>query len=102
MATGEKPETKWAHDQETSFKIGVRRNKLLGLWAAELKGMSGAAAEAYAKEVVKATFNKPGEKGVFKTVMADLRDKGVDVSEQRVRKEMSDLLEVARKQIVGD
>ena len=51
---------------------------------------------------MKATFNKPGEKGVFKTVMADLRDKGVDVSEQRVRKEMSDLLEVARKQIVGD
>ena len=46
MATGEKPETKWAHDQETSFKIGVRRNKLLGLWAAELKGMSGAAARS--------------------------------------------------------
>ena len=101
MATEKAIEAKWIHDQETTFKIGVRRNKLLGLWAAELIGVSGAEAEAYAKGVVEADFNKRGEKGVFETVMADLKDKGVDVSEHRVRKEMSDLLEVAREQIVG-
>ena len=95
-------EAKWAQDQETTFKIGVRRNKLLGLWAAELMGVNGAAAQTYAKEVVEADFKEPGEEDVFEKVMADLKDKGVDVSEHRVRKEMSDLLEVAREQIVGD
>ena len=88
-------EAKWAQDQETTFKIGVRRNKLLGLWAAELMGVSGAAAETYAKEVVESDFREPGEEDVFEKVMADLKDKGVDVSEHRVRKEMSDLLERA-------
>ena len=106
MATFEKrekaQEAKWAHDQETTFKIGVRRNKLLGLWAAELMGVSGTAAEAYAKEVVEADFNKRGEEDAFEKVMADLKDKGVDVSEHRVRNERSDLLEIAREQIVGD
>ena len=103
MATREKAqEDRWAHDQETTFKIGVRRNKLLGLWAAEMMGVSGTAAEDYAKEIVQADFKKAGEKGVFETVMADLKDKGVDVSEHQVRKEMSELLDVAREQIVGD
>ncbi len=106
MATFEKrekaQEATWVHDQETTFKIGVRRNKLLGLWAAELMGVSGAAAEAYAKEVVESDFKDPGEEDVLEKVMADLKDKGVDISEHRVRKEMSDLLEVAREQIVGD
>ena len=103
MATREKAqEDRWAHDQETTFKIGVRRNKLLGLWAAELMGVSGTAAEDYAKKVVEADFNKRGEEDAFGKVMADLKDKGVDLSEDRVRQERSDLLEVAREQIVGD
>ena len=106
MATFDKREkaheAKWAHDQETTFKIGVRRNKLLGLWAAELMGMSGAAADAYAKEVVASDFKAPGEEDVFEKVMTDLKGKGGDVSEHRVRKEMSDLLEVARAQIVDN
>ena len=93
-------EAKWAHDQETTFKIGVRRNKLLGLWAAELMDLSGAAAEAYAKEVVESDFKEPGEEDGFEKVMEDLQEKGVEISEHRVRKEMSDLLEVAREQIV--
>ena len=94
-------EAKWAQDQEMTFRIGVRRNKLLGLWAADLMGVNGAAAETYAKEVVEADFKEPGEEDVFEKVMADLKDKGVDVSEHRVRKEMSDLLEVARDQIAS-
>ena len=94
-------EAKWAHDQETTFKIGVRRNKLLGLWAAELMGVDGAAAEAYAKEVIESDFKEPGEEDVFEKVWDDLKKKGVDISEHRVRKEMSDLLEVAREQIVS-
>ena len=64
-------------------------------------GVNGAAAKTYAKEVVEADFKEPGEEDVFEKVMADLKDKGVDVSEHRVRKEMSDLLEVARDQIAS-
>lgn len=92
-------EAKFKRDEELKFKATARRNKLLGLWAAEKMGLSGADAEAYAKEVVKADFERPGDEDVFEKVFGDFQAKGVDVSEHIVRKQMLDLLEDAVAQI---
>jgi hypothetical protein len=90
-------ERKFAHDEELRFKSFARRNKLLGMWAAELLGKSGADAEAYAKEVVLADFEQAGDDDVLRKVAGDLAGKGV--SEQDVRAKMSELLATAVEQI---
>ena len=61
-------EAKYAHDQEISFKANARRNKLLGLWVAEQLGLSGDAADAYAREVIESDFEEPGDEDVFRKV----------------------------------
>jgi hypothetical protein len=94
-------EKKYAHDQETLFKIGARRNKLLGAWAAEQMGLTGQSAEAYAREVVASDFDEAGDEDVIRKVAADFKAKGVKVSDHRLRRQMAELLEVARKQITG-
>ena len=94
-------ETKFKHDQETAFKVNARRNKLLGLWAAKQLGLAGAAAEDYARTVVMADMEKPGDDDVLQKVLKDLTDKGVNVTQHRVRAEMDSLLPEARKQITG-
>jgi hypothetical protein len=65
-------EKKFAHDEELRFKAYARRNKQLGLWAADKMGISGADADAYAKSVVLADFEEAGEDDVFRKVKADL------------------------------
>ena len=92
-------ENKFAHDAEMMFKAAARRNKLLGLWAAELMGIAGADAEAYAKQVVVSDFDEPGDDDVLRKVFRDLEAKGVETSEHLVRKEMDKLLEVARSEL---
>ena len=92
-------ETRYKHDQELDFKAGARRNKLLGLWAAEQMGITGESADAYAKEVVISDFDRPGDEDVLEKVLKDLTDKGLDISAHRVRKEMDQLMEVAREQV---
>ena len=94
-------EEKFRHDQELTFKVTARRNKLLGLWAAEKLGLSGDAAETYAKEVVSADFEKPGDDDVVAKVLGDFKGKGVAVSDAQLRDEMKRLADAARKQIVG-
>lgn len=95
-------EKKYEKDQELQFKATARRNRLLGLWAAELMGIKGDAAEAYAKEVVKADFEKPGEEDVFEKVTKDLKSKGVAQSDHQVRRKMDELLGVAKQQIMTE
>lgn len=95
-------EAKYHHDQEIRFKVTARRNKLLGLWAAELMNISGAEAEAYAKEVVTADFEEAGDADVLRKVLADLEARSVDVNELRLRKEMDRLMDVAREQILNE
>jgi hypothetical protein len=95
-------EHKYKHDKELEFKVNARRNKLLGLWAAGLLGLTGADAEAYAKSVVMADFEKPGEDDVVEKVVADFGAKGVDMSEHRVRKHMADLMAAARAQVMSE
>lgn len=95
-------EAKFQHDQETQFKVTARRNKLLGLWAAEKLGLAGEDADIYAKEVVVADFEKPGDDDVVEKVMADFANKSVDVTEADLRKEMERLIPVASEQIVNE
>ncbi len=89
-------ENKFAHDEELKFKAMARRNKLLGLWAAEKIGKTGEAADAYAKEVVLADFEEAGDDDVFRKVRADL---GADVSDHQIRREMESLMAVAIEQL---
>ncbi len=95
-------EEKFAHDEELRFKAEARRNKLLGLWVAELLGLTGKAAEEYAKEVVMADLEEPGEEDVFRKVRADLDAKGVDISDHRIRHKMQELLYEAMEQIKAE
>jgi hypothetical protein len=90
-------EKKFAHDEELKFKAYARRNKLLGLWAAEQLGKTGADAEAYAKEVVMADFEEAGDEDVARKVIGDLAAKGI--SEAQVRDKMTELLAAAVAQI---
>ena len=93
-------EQKYKHDQELQFKVNARRNKLLGLWAAEQMGVTGSAAEAYAKEVVAADFEKPGDADVVEKVLKDLTAKGRAMTEAQIRKQMDLLLAIAKQQIM--
>ena len=92
-------EAKFTHDQEVQFKTIARRNKLLGLWAAEQMGISGADAEAYAKQVVIADFEELGDADVLRKVLGDLTGKGTATDEHEVRHEMTRLLEEAKMQV---
>ena len=92
-------ENRFKHDQELEFKANARRNKLLGLWAAEQMGVSGEAADDYAKEVVVSDFDRPGDEDVLEKVLKDFTDKGLDISASRLRKEMDGLMETARAQV---
>jgi hypothetical protein len=95
-------EKKFAHDAELRFKAEARRNKLLGLWAAEKLGLSGNEAEAYAKTVVMADFEEPGDEDVFRKVRADFDDKGIDQSDHQIRRTMDELLATAVQQIQSE
>ena len=95
-------EAKAKHDAEQDFKAMARRNKMLGLWAAELMGISGDAADEYAKEVVMSDFDEPGDDDVLRKVMGDFQDKGVDMSEHMLRAKMDELLPEARSQIASE
>jgi hypothetical protein len=90
-------EKKYALDEEQKFKAEARRNKLLGLWAAEKLGKTGDEAAAYAKEVVSADFEEAGDADVLRKVVKDLEGKGV--SEADVRKKMDELVATAVAQI---
>ena len=92
-------EKKFAHDEELRFKATARRNKLLGLWAAEKLGLSGADAEAYAKEVVLSDFEEAGDHDVFRKVRQDFDAKGVAQSDHQIRRTMIDLMEQAINQV---
>ena len=95
-------EDKYKHDQELQFKVEVRRNKLLGLWVAELMGLEGADAEAYAKEVVASDFEEPGDADVVRKVLGDLEAKGQEMTEHRLRKRMDELLLEAKQQVMTE
>ena len=92
-------EKKFALDEEQKFKAEARRNRLLGLWAAEKLGITGEAATAYAKEVVAADFEEAGDGDVLRKVMADFAAKNVAVTEQAIRAKMNELIAVAATEV---
>ena len=92
-------EKKFAHDEEMQFKASARRNKLLGLWAAEKLGLSGDEAAAYAKDVVMADFEKPGEEDVFEKIRKDFDAKNVEQSDHQIRRTMDELMARAIEEI---
>ncbi|SLN17096.1 hypothetical protein ROA7450_00513 [Roseovarius albus] len=92
-------ENKFAHDEEMNFKAEARRNKLLGLWAADLMGKSGDDAEAYAKEVVLSDFEEQGHEDVVRKVAGDLGDLA---DPDTIRAKMAQLLAIARDQVLNE
>ena len=94
-------EARFKHDQELQFKVTARRNKLLGLWAAERMGLKGEAAETYAREVVDAEF-KGGDPKVIEKVCADLTAKGQTCTVSQVKFELDHFAERAKQQIMQE
>ena len=92
-------EKKFAHDEELQFKAGARRNKLLGLWAAEKMGLSGADSDAYAKSVVVADFEEAGDEDVFRKIRGDFDAKKIEQSDHQIRRTMDELMTTAIEQI---
>jgi hypothetical protein len=92
-------EKKFALDEELRFKANARRNKLLGLWAAEKLGKSGADAAAYAKEVVIADLEESGDEDVFRKIRGDFDAKGVKESDHQIRRTMDEMMAKAVAEI---
>jgi hypothetical protein len=92
-------EKKFALDEEQKFKAQARRNRLLGLWAAEKLGKSGEDATAYAKEVIAAEFEEAHDAAVVRKVVGDLSAKGIAISEQEIRSRMDELMLQAAAQV---
>ncbi len=92
-------ENKFAHDAEMQFKAEARRNKLLGLWAAEKLGKTDGEAEAYAREVIKADFEEAGDEDVYRKVAGDLGDKA---TEAEIRAKMAELSTTAKAQLLDE
>ena len=92
-------ESKFARDEELRFKAGARRNKLLGLWAAEKLGRTGEAADAYAREVVRADMQEAGDEDVFRKIRGDFDAAGVNQSDHQIRRTMDEMMAEAIVQI---
>jgi hypothetical protein len=92
-------ETRFKHEQELAFKARNRGNKLFGLWIAERLGLSGEAAESYAKDVVVADFESPGDDDIFSKVRADLKAKSIEISDHLLLKHLQEFRALATEQI---
>ncbi len=92
-------ENKFAHDEELAFKAQARCNKLLGLWAADLLGKSDDESQAYAKEIVMADFEEPGQDDVIRRLVADLGEKS---DRETIAAKMAEFLEIAKDQILRE
>ena len=92
-------EARFAHSAELQFKAEARRNRLVGLWAAEQLGLSGPGADAYARDVVSANFEAPGGRGVMRKIASDLAAKNVAVPESAIAQKMDELLASAIAQL---
>ena len=93
-------ETKFARDEEVQFKITARRNRLVGMWAAEKMGLSDVEAEAYAKDVVRADFEEAGDEDVVRKLLGDLTTAGCDVDEAAIRQALEHKQVEARRHFI--
>lgn len=95
-------EARFALDQELRFKANARRNKLLGLWAADLLGLNGDTASAYAVEVVKSDFEAPGDEDVFRKIRTDFDSAGVNQTDHQIHRQMEELMATAVDQVKAE
>lgn len=93
-------EAKFTRDAQLQFKAEARRNKLLGLWAAEVMGRADA--DTYAAEVVASDFEEAGDEDVYRKIAGDLEAAGASVSEADIRTKMSELMATAREQVLKE
>jgi len=93
-------EAEFKRNQELQFRVGARRNKLFGLWAAGRLGIgAGDEAEAYARAVVEADFERPGDGDVIEKVQKDLAAKGIEMTEAQLRTELTRAADEAKRQL---
>lgn len=95
-------EGRWAHDEEMRFKVMARRNKLLGLWAAQEMGLPASESDAYAKQVVAADFEEAGDEDVFRKIRKDFDAKSVARTDHLIRSKMEELLTLAGDQVMAE
>ncbi len=95
-------EAKYSHDQELQFKVQARRNRLLGEWAGAQWGLNGEDLAAYARAVVQADFDRPGDDDVLEKVLADLQAQGIETDARRLRNRMEELLQEAKQQVMAE
>ncbi|MCZ8311004.1 MAG: DUF1476 domain-containing protein [Magnetospirillum sp.] len=93
-------ENKFKHDQDLQFKVTARRNKLVGQWVAAKFGLAGEAADAYAKEVVAADFDKPGDDDVIEKIQKDAGLRGVALSSADIKAQLEHFMPIAKQQIM--
>ncbi|WNO53080.1 DUF1476 domain-containing protein [Stakelama saccharophila] len=93
-------EAKFAREEEMAFRVHARRNRLLGLWAAEKMKLTPEESEAYAKAVVQADFEEAGDEDVVRKLVGDLTAAGVDTGDAEVRKALDDMAVEARRQMI--
>ncbi len=91
-------ENQFARDDELRFKVGARRDRLVGLWAAEKLGHSGEVAETYAKTIVSAGLEEAGDEDVIRRLVADLSGSGI--ADPEIRAALAAAAITARKQIM--
>ena len=92
-------ETRYKHDQELTFKARNRGNRLFGLWVAEQLGLSGEPAADYAKDVVAAAFESPGDDSIFAKARADLAAKSIEISDHLLKKHLLEFRDAAMQQL---
>lgn len=95
-------ETRFKHAQELAFKARNRGNRIFGLWIAQQLGLSGGAADDYAKDVVMADFELPGDEDIFTKVRADLAAKSIEISDHLLEKHLVECRETAAEQIKAE
>jgi hypothetical protein len=94
-------ENKFAHDEETAFKIEARCNRMLGSWVAEKLGKTGEDIKAYSLTIVEMGITYKGLKEISDKIIADLAGAGVTMTAKEIEKEFERLMPIARQEITG-
>ena len=95
-------EAKYSRNADFEFKAIARRNKLLGLWAAGILGLSKPESEDFVKQTILSDFEEPGDNDVLRKIVGDLKKSTQEISQEDVRKKMDELLDEAKEQISSE
>lgn len=93
-------ETKFARDQEMQFRIHARRDRLLGLWAAELMGLTQVEADGYARDLIRSDFETVSDDDIVRKLLGDLTSAGVEIDESAIRAQIELKTVDARRQLI--